>query len=240
MNSSNIIRLGTAFAAALAIVSDACGQADVLPSIQLGNIAIELQARATGLAAPDYAISAPGDTNRMFILEQKGQVLVMQNGSLLATPALDLQSLVAPPMVLTNANDERGLLGIAFHPGFNNPSSAGFHTVYTYNSQLITTAPTYAAPNSATQGFKNVVNEFKMSLADPNVIDPATRREVISFGKNANNHNGGTILSDRTDTCISASATAEMRTTLARVTSSPAATGRTSAPHSARCCGSIP
>jgi glucose/arabinose dehydrogenase len=39
----------------------------------------------------------------------------------------------------------------------------------------------------------NAINEWKVSLTDPNVIDPATRREVISFGKNANNHNGGTI-----------------------------------------------
>ena len=193
MKTLKIIHLGAALAASLAIVSNAHGQADVLPNIQLGTIAIELQARATGLAAPDYAISAPGDTSRMFILEQKGQVLVMQNGSILPTPALDLQTLVAPPMNIANANDERGLLGIAFHPGFNNPASVGFNTVYTYNSQLIVAAPTYAAPNGASQGYKNVVNEFKMSLTDPNVIDPTTRREVISFGKNANNHNGGTI-----------------------------------------------
>ncbi len=193
MKASKTIHLGAALAASLAMISDAHGQADVLPNIQPGTISIELQPRATGLAAPDYAISAPGDTSRMFILEQKGQVLVMQNGSILPTPALDLQSLVAPPMVLTNANDERGLLGIAFHPGFNNPASPGYQTVYTYNSQLIVSAPTYAAPNGASQGYKNVVNEFKMSLADPNVIDPTSRREVISFGKNANNHNGGTI-----------------------------------------------
>ena len=32
-----------------------------------------------------------------------------------------------------------------------------------------------------------------MSAGNPNVVDPASRREVISFGKNANNHNGGTI-----------------------------------------------
>jgi glucose/arabinose dehydrogenase len=37
------------------------------------------------------------------------------------------------------------------------------------------------------------VNEFKMSAANPNVVDPGTMREVISFGKNAGNHNGGTI-----------------------------------------------
>ena len=32
-----------------------------------------------------------------------------------------------------------------------------------------------------------------MSAADPNVVDPASRREIISFGKNAGNHNGGTV-----------------------------------------------
>src|SRR5262249_38857092 len=41
--------------------------------------------------------------------------------------------------------------------------------------------------------YKNVVNEWKISNIDPNVIDPATRREVVSFGKTAGNHNGGTI-----------------------------------------------
>jgi hypothetical protein len=102
---------------------------------------------------------------------------------------------VAPPLVPGNANDERGLLGLAFHPGFNDPTSPGFHTLYTYNSELIPagTNPTFVAPNNATQNYKNVINEYKMSLTDPNVVDPSTRREVISFGKNAGNHNGGTI-----------------------------------------------
>jgi hypothetical protein len=131
----------------------------------------------------------------LFVLEQKGQVLVVQNGHILPTPALDIQSLVAPPLSVTNANDERGLLGIAFHPGFNDPASPGFHTLYTYDSQLIPvgTLPTYSAPNGAVQNYKNVINEFKLSATDPNVIDPASRREVLSIGKNAANHNGGTI-----------------------------------------------
>jgi len=38
----------------------------------------------------------------------------------------------------------------------------------------------------------NVINQWKMT-ADANVIDPTSRREVISFGKTASNHNGGTI-----------------------------------------------
>lgn len=169
----------------------ASGQ-DVLPNIPRGSISLNLTAVATGLAAPDYAINAPGDTTRLFVLDQKGLVRIVKNGTLLVTPALDIQSLISTSHIPTSANDERGLLGIAFHPGFNTPASPGFRTLYTYNSQPFAT-PTYAAPNGASQGYKNVVNEWKLSSSDPDVIDPLSRREIISFGKVANNHNGGTI-----------------------------------------------
>ena len=151
------------------------------------------------MSAPDYAISAPGDAGRLFVLEQKGQVRIVQNGILLPGSALDISSVIGGSLNGNNPNDERGLLGLAFHPGFNDPLSPGYRTVYTYNSQPLGTGATYLTPNAgngpgqAPQNYKNVVNEFKMSLTDPNAIDPTTRREVISFGKNANNHNGGTI-----------------------------------------------
>ena len=166
----------------------------VLPAITFGDVAVQLQAVATGLAAPDYAISAPGDTNRLFVVEQNGLLRVIQNGNLMATPALDIRSLVAPPLVTTNANDERGFLGLAFHPDFNKVGSLGYGTLYTYASELIQpgAAPTFAAPNNATQGYQNAINEWKMEVASGQV-DPNSRRELVSFGKNANNHNGGTI-----------------------------------------------
>jgi glucose/arabinose dehydrogenase len=188
--TKTVIALASALAFTPAIKTRA---QDVLPPIPLGTIAIHLKPLATGLAAPDYAISPPGDTSRLFVLEQKGQILILQAGSLLPTPALDIQSLVSPPLNITNANDERGLLGMAFHPGFNIPTSPGYRTLYTFNSQPLGTGPTFVAPNDATQGFKNAINEWKVSAADPNVIDPLSIREVVSFGKNANNHNGGTI-----------------------------------------------
>jgi glucose/arabinose dehydrogenase len=166
-----------------------------LDPIPRGDIAIQLNPVATGMSAPLYGFHAPGENNRLFVLEQKGLVQILQNGSLLPGSALDIQSRVAPPLNTGNANDERGLLGISFHPGFNNPNSPGFRTLYTYNSELIPvgTQPTFPAPNNATQNYKNVVNEWKMSASDPNVVDPTSRREVVSFGKNAGNHNGGTI-----------------------------------------------
>ena len=163
-----------------------------LPPITNGPINIMLQLVATNLAAPDYAISPPGDTSRLFVVEQNGLLWVVQNGVLLPQPALNITNRVQPPLVGSNPNDERGFLGLAFHPGFNNPASPGYQTLYTYNSEVLGTGPTYIAPNGAVQNYKNVLNEWKISSTNANVVDPTSRREVISFGKNASNHNGGT------------------------------------------------
>jgi glucose/arabinose dehydrogenase len=182
--------------AALVLASQASAQqVGPLPDIQRGDIAVRLQPIATAMAAPDYAISPPGDASRLFVLEQNGLIRVILNGGLLLAPALDIQSRVAPPLNPSNPNDERGLLGLAFHTGFNTPGSLGFGTLYTYNSEPIPTgtSPTYVAPNNATQAYRNVVNEWKIDPTDPNRVDPSSRREIISFGKNAGNHNGGTI-----------------------------------------------
>ncbi len=166
-----------------------------LPAIPKGDIAVTLDPIVTGMGAPDYAISAPGDLARLFVVEQKGLLQIVQGRTLLPTPALDIQSLIGGSFNPNNANDERGFLGLAFHPGFNNATSAGYRKLYTFSSQPIEpgSSPTYVAPNGAVQNFKTVVNEWSMSANDPNVVDATTRREVISFGKNANNHNGGTI-----------------------------------------------
>jgi glucose/arabinose dehydrogenase len=153
-------------------------QQDVLPDIPRGDIAVRLDPIVTGMAAPDYAISPPGDLNRLFVVEQNGLLQIVQNGGLLLTAALDMSSRMTGAFNPANANDERGFLGLAFHPGFGTAGSVGFQTLYT---------------NNATQNYKLVVNEWKMSGADPNIVDPASRREIISFGKNANNHNGGTL-----------------------------------------------
>jgi glucose/arabinose dehydrogenase len=163
-----------------------------LAPIPKGDIAIRLKTIADGLGAPDYGIAPDGDTDRLFVIEQNGLLLVLENDQLLPTPALDMRSRVSPPFNPASANDERGFLGLAFHPGFSSSSSPGFQTLYTYSTEPLN-SPTYPAPMGATQNFQMVVNEWKMSASDPNVIDPASRRAVFSLGKNANNHNGGTL-----------------------------------------------
>ena len=108
-----------------------------LPAITNGDIAIVLQPIATGLAAPDYAISPPGDTTRLFVVEQNGLLRIIRNGTLLPGAALDISSLISTSLNPASPNDERGFLGLAFHPGFNNPTSPGYQTLYTFNSQLL-------------------------------------------------------------------------------------------------------
>ena len=180
---------------ALGLGSTAFGQADLLPSIPKGDIQVWMRTVASGLGAPDYGIAPPGDNQRMFVVEQGGLLRVMQNGVLQAGSALNISSRVVPPLNPASANDERGFLGLAFHPGYNDPSSIGFRTLYTYTSEPVPvgSTPTYPTPNGASTGYQMVVAEWKRDASNANVIDPASRREIFTFGKNANNHNGGTI-----------------------------------------------
>ncbi|MEX0613162.1 MAG: PQQ-dependent sugar dehydrogenase [Pirellulales bacterium] len=188
-------------AAFLALALGAPASADhILPAIEHGDIAVRLKSIAGPLAAPLYGINPPGDTSRLFILEQNGLVLVKQLGSPAAPAvALDLQSRVSPPLNVTSFNDERGLLGLAFHPGFSNPGSPGYRKLYTYTSEALAGNPlTFPVPNEPTQApsvlnYVNVVSEYQMTTPTSNVIDPGSRRVIFTIGKDQGNHNGGTV-----------------------------------------------
>src|SRR5438874_2578945 len=125
MNAKSIV-LAAAALIWLSLVAET--SAFPLTPIPRGDISIQLNAIATGMSAPLYGVSPPGDSSRLFVLEQNGRVRIIQNGTLLPGDALNIQGRVAPPLNPANANDERGLLGLAFHPGFNDPTSVGFHT----------------------------------------------------------------------------------------------------------------
>jgi glucose/arabinose dehydrogenase len=193
------IRLGwfvARFAAAAVLVLSICTSVFAqLPDIELGDIAVRLRAVATG-QAPLYGINPPGDTDRLFVLEQNGLVKVMVNDVMQPGAALNLSSRLVGNF--TSANEERGLLGMAFHPDFFDDSSPGFRTLYTYTSEPAAGNPlTFPVPVDPTDGgtnnYVNVVSEYKMTTPTSNVIDPASRRVVFTIGKHQNNHNGGTI-----------------------------------------------
>src|SRR4029453_12324286 len=76
---------------------------------------IDVQLVADGLVAPLDLTFAPDGSDRRFIVDQTGLVLVLKSdGHLRPTPFLDITDRV----VIQSAFDERGLLALAFHPRF--------------------------------------------------------------------------------------------------------------------------
>ncbi|MCH9003188.1 MAG: PQQ-dependent sugar dehydrogenase [Planctomycetes bacterium] len=80
-------------------------------------IVINLDLVADGLTAPLFLTHAGDGSGRLFIVDQPGQIRIVKNGVLLPAPFLDISS----KTIAVNAFfDERGLLGLAFHPDYAN------------------------------------------------------------------------------------------------------------------------
>lgn len=164
----------------------------LLPRIAKGPIRVELQTVITGITSPMQFISANDGTSRLFLVEQTGKVKIFNNGSLNATPFLDLSS----RLIGLSANyDERGFLSMAFHPGFANPASPGYRKIYTYTSEPVSGAADFTVPLPAgvTFNHQSVIAEWQVSAGNPDAIDPATRREVMRIDEPQSNHNGCTL-----------------------------------------------
>ena len=93
---------------------------------------------ASGLADPLFLTSPVGDT-RLFVAEKAGVIKVIQGG--VATPWLDLSGLV-------DASGERGLLGLAFDPGF--ASNGRLYVNYIDNTTKNTVVARYTVATPAT------------------------------------------------------------------------------------------
>lgn len=185
--------------AVLGIAALAPGQAaSLLPgAIQPGSIHIGLQPVASGMVAPVFATAAPGDPNDLFVVDQAGKIDILHNGVMQPTPFLDVSS-IESAVPLNPGYDERGLLGLAFNPDFNNPAAAGYHTLYTYQSEPTGTAPADFGPAAGTLtggiDHQNVLVQWKVSSTNPLIVDTSTRKDLLREDHPALNHNGGTIM----------------------------------------------
>jgi glucose/arabinose dehydrogenase len=136
---------------------------------------------ADGFTSPVALVQVPDGSGRLFVVDQVGVIRILTaGGNLLPDPFLDLRSRIVP---LTPAFDERGVLGLAFHPGY---AGNGRFFVY-YSAPLRPGAP--AGYNHTAR-----VSEFRVSAANPNRADPASERIVLEVDKPQFNHNGGTLL----------------------------------------------
>ncbi len=126
-----------------------------------------LQLVTSGLSYPDFVTAPPGDTVRLFVVEQSGAIRVLRHDSLLSAPFLDLTGHIG-------FGGERGLLSLAFHPGY---AINGHCYVYFTNPA----------------GDIRVVR-YTVS-ADPDVADSTTGDTILSvFHESYGNHNGGPLL----------------------------------------------
>ena len=138
--------------------SDSIEDPDPLPTL----VSLTLQEVASGLNGPVYATSPPGDA-RLFIVEQPGRIRIVQGGSLLATPFLDITSRVG-------TGGERGMLSVAFHPQY---AANGFFYVY------------FTGTDGAIR-----VERFTVS-ANANVANAASAKVILTVPHPRSNHNGG-------------------------------------------------
>lgn len=163
----------------------------LLPLIATGPIRIELQPVASGLTSPVLDLMPARDgTGRLFLMQQKGKVLILKNGAISATPFLDVSSRLVP---MNPDYDERGLLGLAFHPGFSDSSSVGYRKLYTVTSEPVSGTADFTVPIAGGFNHQVVIAEWQTSIANPDIVDLATRREIMRIDHPQDSHNGGTI-----------------------------------------------
>jgi len=117
-------------------------------------------------------LEQPNDNSgRLFVVEQGGTIRIIQNGAVLPQPFFDITSKVIN-------QEEMGLLGLTFHPGFQ--ANRKFYVNYVRNSG---------------GQFQSVIAEYLVSAANPNQADPASERILLTVDQvnNFPNHKAGQL-----------------------------------------------
>jgi glucose/arabinose dehydrogenase len=146
------------------------GLAAILILPARAGAAVALQSVGT-FSAPIFITAPPGDP-RLFVVERAGRIQEVKNGVIQATPFLDIHTLV------DSTNGERGLLSMAFDPNY--ATNGLFYVFFNDNGTA-----------GASAGDIHV-DEFHVTT-NPDVIDSATRRGVLTIPHSAANHNGGQL-----------------------------------------------
>jgi glucose/arabinose dehydrogenase len=125
-----------------------------------------LTLQAGGLKQPDYITNAGDGSDRLFVVEQTGQIALIQNGQVLSTPFLNISDRV-------KTGGEDGLLSVAFPPNY--ASKRYFYVYYTNKAG------------------NNVVARYRLT-ANGNVADPNSEQIILTLNHpNFSNHNGGQL-----------------------------------------------
>jgi glucose/arabinose dehydrogenase len=135
---------------------------------------------AQGFTSP-VALIDPGDgSQRLFVVDQPGLIWIIANGKRIEKPFLDIRQKVVP---LNSFYDERGLLGLTFHPKF--AANGLFYVSYSGHLQ--------PGLSSTDWDHTTYISEFKVSEADPNQADPNSERIILAMDKPGYNYEAGNI-----------------------------------------------
>lgn len=159
----------------IAVAQLMCGCGGVShPASPSAPIPTGLQVIASGFSSPLDLEQPPDNSGRLFVVEQGGTIRIVQNGTVLPQPFLDISGEIVPNF----AGTEMGLLGMAFHPAF-----AQNHKFYV----------NYVRDNAGQ--FQSVISEFQASATNPNLADPTSERILLVVDQVANfpNHKAGQL-----------------------------------------------
>jgi glucose/arabinose dehydrogenase len=131
-----------------------------------GGTPLTTERVATNLTSPLYVTHAPGDFERLFILEQPGRIKILDFDTGDVTVFLDIDS-------RASLGFERGLLGLAFHPDYQN--NGFFYVNYTDNSG------------------ETRVSRFSVDPSNPDLGDPNSEVIILRNFQPFANHNAGWI-----------------------------------------------
>ena len=144
------------------------------------EIEIGLELVADNLTAPVALVSPEDGTGRRFIVDQIGLIkIINESGQIIEEPFLDLRSKI---VALRSQYDERGLLGLAFHPNF---TQNGYLFVY-YSALKRQQAP-------ANWDHTSIISEFKVSQDNQNKANESSERVLLQIDEPQVNHNAGQI-----------------------------------------------
>ena len=145
------------------------------PLSESGTDCLCVEVVAEQLVNPLTLASSRDGTGRLFIGEQKGIIKILTSSNVvLALPYLELSNKVG---TYDGHGDERGLLGIEFHPDFKSNS-----LFYVYYSEYTSSGKHFSR-----------ISEWRQSPANPNRALDSSERLLLSIEQPSSNHNGGQL-----------------------------------------------
>ena len=178
---------------------------DPIPDpIPLSDLRIDLEPIGGGFTTPLLGVSAPGNSRQLHVVDQVGTITAIPTepgrpGAPDAVTFLDvgptgLDLLVPLGAFGPGSFDERGLLGLAFHPDYDDNG-----LVYTYTSEPLGPTPDFTTladdePRAGNASL-SVIREWQVAEPDSleASVDPTSSRVVLRVEQPQFNHNGGDI-----------------------------------------------